>query len=727
MPRRIDRKAEPDKQKAADDDSSTVVMPAQRQIPPTPQESKGEDFHVVSPFVPAGDQPQAIEKLAAGINKGLRFQTLLGVTGSGKTMTMAHVVAATQKPALVLAHNKTLAAQLCSEMKDFFPKNAVEYFISYYDYYQPESYLPSTDTYIEKEASINDEIERLRHSTTRSLWERKDVVVVGSVSTIYGLGVPERYLSAAIELFVGQTIERHDLLRALVQVYYERNDIVVERSRFRARGDVVEIYPSYEERIVRVEFFGDEIERLCVTNPVTGEIEELPERVRIYPAKHYVADELELEAAIKQIEVELEDRINELMNQGKLLEAQRLKQRTRFDIEMLTEVGYCNGIENYSRVLEGRLPGQPPQTLIDYFVRKYGRDGFITFIDESHVTLPQLQGMYAGDKSRKDTLVEFGFRLPCARDNRPLTFNEFFAKVGQVVFVSATPGDHELKISEQVVEQIIRPTGLVDPEVEVRPIEGQIDDLIHEIKTRASRQERVLITTLTKRMAEDLTEYLQEIGIRVRWLHSDIKALERVELLRDLRLGEFDVLVGVNLLREGLDLPEVSLVAIMEADKEGFLRAERSLIQTIGRAARNVGGRVILYADRKTDSMTKALNETDRRRQLQKAHNQEHNITPQTIVKETTNSLLDALRGRDEWSGGNRPGERLYQDGDGASGRQEGKPLNAGERGRLIRKLEKEMKQAAKMLDFEKAARLRDQLKVLQDEAQKNRQNKNPG
>lgn len=676
-----------------------------------------QNFEVISKFQPAGDQPKAIAALTRGVEAGKRFQTLLGVTGSGKTMTMAQVIRETQMPALVLAHNKTLAAQLCNEFREFFPNNAVEYFISYYDYYQPESYIPSSDTYIEKEASINDEIERLRHSTTRSLWERNDVIVVASVSCIYGLGVPERYLAAAIELHVGQTIERNDLLRQLVGVYYERNDMVVERGRFRARGDVVEIYPAYEERVVRVEFFGDEIERLIVANPVTGEIEEVAEEIRIYPAKHYVTDEEDLDRAIKQIEYELQDRIEELMRDNKLVEAQRLKQRTAFDIEMLREVGYCNGIENYSRILEGRESGKPPQTLIDYFVRKYGNNGFLTFIDESHVSVPQLHAMYHGDRSRKDTLIDFGFRLPCARDNRPLTHDEFFERVGQVIFVSATPGNFELNSSgEDVIEQIIRPTGLVDPEVEVRPIKGQIDDLIKEIRERSAKGERVLVTTLTKRMAEDLTEYLQQIGIRVRWLHSDVAALDRVELLRDLRLGSFDVLVGVNLLREGLDLPEVSLVCIMEADKEGFLRAERSLVQTIGRAARNVGGRVILYADRVTDSMSRALAETNRRRALQTAYNIENNITPQTIVKETTNALLDQLRGTREIIPRNNRTQELSE-------QLERELANTKtDLPKVIKKLEKEMKEAAKSLDFERAAELRDQLMVLQQHAAKQRQ-----
>ncbi len=668
-------------------------------------------FEVVSKFSPAGDQPKAIAELSEGVARELPRQTLLGVTGSGKTMTMAHVVAERQMPALILAHNKTLAAQLCNEMREYFPVNAVEYFISYYDYYQPESYIPSTDTYIEKEANVNDEIDRLRHSTTRSLWERDDVIVVASISCIYGLGVPERYFSAALDLSVGQQLDRQVLTRQLVNIYYDRNDLVVERSRFRARGDVVEIYPPYEERIIRVELFGDELERLSIVNPVTGEIEENPQTVRIYPAKHYVADDETLERAVEQIEVELTERVGELTQQNKLVEAQRLNQRTRYDIEMLKEVGYCNGIENYSRILDGRVPGEPPQTLVDYFVRKYGRSGFLTFIDESHVTVPQLNGMYHGDRSRKDVLIDYGFRLPCARDNRPLTADEFWGKVGKVVFVSATPGDYELKISDQVVEQVIRPTGLVDPVVEVRPIKGQIDDLIKEIKGRAARSERVLVTTLTKRMAEDLSEYLQEIGVRVRWLHSDVKSLDRVELLRDLRLGVFDVLVGVNLLREGLDLPEVSLVCIMEADKEGFLRAERSLIQTIGRAARNVGGQVILYADKMTDSMSRAMGETNRRRKIQSAYNIEHDITPTTIVKEMTNSLLETLRGRPEGGVIASKPEPVFE--------LIGKDLPA-----AIKKLENEMRQAAKMLDFERAAELRDELKVLQEYASKRRQKK---
>ncbi|MBP7862879.1 excinuclease ABC subunit UvrB [bacterium] len=668
-------------------------------------------FKVHAPFTPDGDQPKAIAELTRGVVENLQFQTLLGVTGSGKTMTMAHVIQETQMPALVLAHNKTLAAQLCSEMQSFFPENAVEYFISYYDYYQPESYIPSSDTFIEKEARINDEIDRLRHSTTRSLWERPDVVVVASVSCIYGLGVPERYLSRALEVSVGDKIDQRQFMRQLVQIYYERNDLAMERARFRSRGDVLEVFPPYEKRVIRLEFFDETIERIAVTNPTTGEVEELPEKIKIYPAKHYVADEEEIERAVASIEAELEDRTAELMEQGKLLEAQRLKQRTRFDIEMLKEVGHCNGIENYSRIMENRLPGTPPQTLLDYFVRKFGQNGFLTFVDESHVSLPQIRGMFAGDRSRKDTLIDYGFRLPCARDNRPLTFEEFNQRVGKIIYVSATPGDYELEKSENIVEQIIRPTGLVDPNIDIRPIEGQIDDLIKEIKIRATAGERVLITTLTKRMAEDLTEYLQEIGIKVRWLHSEIKALERVELLQELRQGKFDVLVGVNLLREGLDLPEVSLVAIMEADKEGFLRAQRALIQTIGRAARNSAGRVIMYADKMTDSMKGAIEETDRRREIQTTYNKEHNIVPTSIVKETTNTLLYALRGEEDDS----LAEEVFKV------KESNLPLGNSKSGskldikKIIAKLEEKMKTYAKNLDFEKAAEIRDEIRLLRE------------
>ncbi|MDX2107628.1 MAG: excinuclease ABC subunit UvrB [Candidatus Melainabacteria bacterium] len=668
-------------------------------------------FKVYAPFTPQGDQPKAIADLSRGVKNNLQFQTLLGVTGSGKTMTMAHVIQETQMPALVLAHNKTLAAQLCSEMQSFFPDNAVEYFISYYDYYQPESYIPSSDTFIEKEARINDEIDRLRHSTTRSLWERPDVVVVASVSCIYGLGVPERYLSRALEVSVGDRIDQRQFMRQLVQIYYERNDLAMERARFRSRGDVLEVFPPYEKRVVRLEFFDDNIERIAVTDPTTGEVNELPQTIKIYPAKHYVADEEEIDRAVATIEAELEDRVAELMDQGKLLESQRLKQRTRFDIEMLREVGHCNGIENYSRIMENRLPGTPPQTLMDYFVRKYGQNGFLTFIDESHVSLPQIRGMFAGDRSRKDTLIDYGFRLPCARDNRPLTFEEFNQRIGKTIYVSATPGDYELQQSENVVEQIIRPTGLVDPLIDVRPIEGQIDDLIKEIKQRAQAHERVLITTLTKRMAEDLTEYLQEIGIKVRWLHSEIKALERVELLQELRQGKFDVLVGVNLLREGLDLPEVSLVAIMEADKEGFLRAQRSLIQTIGRAARNAAGRVIMYADKMTDSMKGAIEETERRREIQLSYNKDHNIVPTTIVKEATNTLLYSLRGEEDDS----LAEEIFQVKESSPPLGNSKSESKLDIKKIIAKLEEKMKTYAKNLDFEKAAEIRDEIRVLRE------------
>lgn len=668
-------------------------------------------FKVYAPFTPQGDQPKAIAELSRGVKENLQFQTLLGVTGSGKTMTMAHVIQETQMPALVLAHNKTLAAQLCSEMQSFFPENAVEYFISYYDYYQPESYIPSSDTFIEKEARINDEIDRLRHSTTRSLWERPDVVVVASVSCIYGLGVPERYLSRALEVSVGDRIDQRQFMRQLVQIYYERNDLAMERARFRSRGDVLEVFPPYEKRVVRLEFFDDNIERIAVTDPTTGEVHELPQTIKIYPAKHYVADEEEIDRAVATIEAELEDRVAELMDQGKLLESQRLKQRTRFDIEMLKEVGHCNGIENYSRIMENRLPGTPPQTLLDYFVRKYGQNGFLTFIDESHVSLPQIRGMFAGDRSRKDTLIDYGFRLPCARDNRPLTFEEFNQRIGKTIYVSATPGDYELQQSENVVEQIIRPTGLIDPLIDVRPIEGQIDDLIKEIKQRAQAHERVLITTLTKRMAEDLTEYLQEIGIKVRWLHSEIKALERVELLQELRQGKFDVLVGVNLLREGLDLPEVSLVAIMEADKEGFLRAQRSLIQTIGRAARNSAGRVIMYADKMTDSMKGAIEETERRREIQLTYNKDHNITPTTIVKEATNTLLYSIRGEEDDS----LAEEIFQVKESSLPLGNSKSESKLDIKKIIAKLEEKMKTYAKNLDFEKAAEIRDEIRVLRE------------
>ena len=659
-----------------------------------------EEFKIVSQFKLAGDQPKAVNELTQGIEKGLKHQTLLGVTGSGKTFTVANVVAGLNKPALVIAHNKTLAAQLCNEFREFFPKNAVEYFISYYDYYQPESYIPQTDTYIEKVANVNDEIDRLRHSTTRSLFERDDVIVVASVSCIYGLGVPELYYESAIKIKKGQQIERDKLIREFVDIYYERNDIELTRGRFRVRGEIVEIFPIYEEQILKISFFGDEIENIVMVNPLTGEVISTLDEISVYPARHYVADEDSIESACKQIDKELRERYDELNSEGKIVEAQRLWQRTKFDIEMLKEVGYCTGVENYSRILEGRNPGEPPKVLVDYFNRKFGKDGWICVIDESHVTVPQIGGMYQGDFSRKSTLVDYGFRLPCAIDNRPLKPHEFWDKVGQTIFVSATPGDYELKISEKIAEQIVRPTGLVDPEVEVKSTSGQIDDLISEIKQRIEKKERVLISTLTKRMAEDLTAYLAGSDLKVRWLHSEITALDRIEILRDLRLGEFDVLVGVNLLREGLDLPEVSLVCIMDADKEGFLRAERSLIQMIGRAARNVCGKVILYADKVTGSMRKAIDETERRRKIQIAYNTEHNIIPKTIVKGYSNPLLEALRSNKDFE--QVVAEELVAEN-----------LDIREIPKALKKIEKEMKNAALLLDFEKAAKLRDEMHKL--------------
>lgn len=661
-----------------------------------------KQFQIIAPFQPAGDQPKAINELVDGIRKGLKHQTLLGVTGSGKTFTIANVIEKIQKPALIIAHNKTLAAQLCNEFREFFSNNSVEYFISYYDYYQPESYIPQTDTYIEKVASVNDEIDRLRHSTTRSLFERDDVVAVASVSCIYGLGVPELYYESAIKIKKGQKIDRDDLIRELVGIYYERNDIEFTRGKFRVRGEIVDLFPIYEEEVLRIEFFNDVIESLSMIDPTTGEVKSKIDEIKIYPAKHYVADEDSIEQACLQIEKELKERCDELKSQGKDLEVQRLKQRTKFDIEMLKEVGYCTGVENYSRILEGRQPGQPPKVLVDYYNRKYGKDGWLCIIDESHVSVPQIGGMYHGDMSRKNTLVDYGFRLPCAKDNRPLKPDEFWARVPQVIFVSATPGDYELKISKQIVEQIVRPTGLVDPEIEVRPTSGQIDDLINEIKIRTSRKERVLISTLTKRMAEDLTAYLAGSNLKVRWLHSEVVALDRIEILRDLRLGEFDVLVGVNLLREGLDLPEVSLFCIMDADKEGFLRAERSLIQMIGRAARNAAGKVILYADKYTDSMKRAIEETDRRRKLQTEYNKKHNITPKTIIKSHANPLLDSLRS-------NKDIEQVVAD------ELAYEKLDIKELPKIIKKVEQQMKNSALLLDFEKAAKLRDELYSLKE------------
>lgn len=654
-------------------------------------------FELVSKYKPAGDQPKAIEKLVKGIQEGDDTQTLLGITGSGKTFTIANVIEKVQKPTLIIAHNKTLAAQLYNEFKELFPNNAVEYFISYYDYYQPEAYIPRTDTYIEKSASINEEIDRLRHNTTRSLYERNDVIIVASVSCIYGLGLPESYFKGTIKVCVGDTLERNDLIKHLVMTQYTRNDLVLERSTFRARGDILEIMPAYEKIITRIYFFGDEVEKIVRIDNLTGEILEAPESVMIYPAVHYIAYDENEDETISMIRTELKNRVAELESQNKILESQRLQQRVKYDIEMIKEMGYCSGIENYSRIIERRPVGSAPATLLDYF-----RGDFLTVIDESHVTIPQLNGMYHGDASRKNTLVEFGFRLPCAKDNRPLKSEEFFAKVGQKIYISATPGEFEKKTSEQMVEQIIRPTGLVDPKISVRPIETQIPDLKAEIEKRAKKEERVLITTLTKKMAEDLCDFFLQEGIRVRYLHSGIKSIERVEILRDLRLGEFDVLIGVNLLREGLDIPEVSLVAIMDADKEGFLRSDTSLIQTIGRAARNACGEVIMYADKITDSMQRAIDETNRRREIQLAHNQKYGIIPQTIKKPIENNLLSLVASYRDLE--DIVAEEMVDLG-----------IEKKDLPKLISKLEKDMHKAAKILDFERAAEIRDQLKKLRE------------
>ncbi len=654
-------------------------------------------FKLVSKYSPSGDQPKAVKQLVNGVNMGFDAQTLLGITGSGKTFTIANVIEQIQKPTLIIAHNKTLAAQLYNEFRELFPENAVEYFISYYDYYQPEAYIPRTDTYIEKSASINEEIDRLRHNTTRSLYERNDVIVVASVSCIYGLGLPENYFKGAIELSVGMEIERENLLRHLVSVQYTRNDVVLERANFRARGDIVEIIPSYEKIITRIYFFGDEIEKIVRIDATTGEIIEAVEKTVIYPAVHYLAYDENVEETISLIRQELQSRLAELNSQNKLIEAQRLEQRVKYDIEMIKEMGYCSGIENYSRIIERRSVGSAPATLLDYF-----RSDFLTVIDESHVTLPQIKGMSHGDAARKDTLIEYGFRLPCAKDNRPLKEEEFFNKVGQKIYISATPADFELKTSQQYVEQIIRPTGLVDPKIHVRPIESQISDLKSEIEKRAKKDERVLITTLTKRMAEDLCDYFLQEGIRVRYLHSEIQSLERIEILRDLRLGEYDVLIGVNLLREGLDIPEVSLVAIMDADKEGFLRSETSLIQTIGRAARNSCGEVIMYADNMTDSMAKAIKETERRRELQLEHNKKYGIIPQTIKKPIENNLLSLVASYRNFE--DIVAEEMVDLG-----------IDKKDLPKLITKLEKDMHKAAKILDFERAAEIRDQLKKLRE------------
>lgn len=652
-----------------------------------------DKFILHSKFQPTGDQPEAIEKLTKGIENGLKEQVLLGVTGSGKTFTMANVIANVNRPTLVLAHNKTLAAQLCSEFREFFPENAVEYFISYYDYYQPEAYIAHTDTYIEKDSAVNDEIERLRHSATSSLFERRDVIVVSSVSCIYGLGDPIDYKNMVISLRTGMQKPREELTRKLVEIRYERNDVEFARNHFRVRGDTVEIYPAYwSGRAIRVEFFGDEVDRISEINAVTGLPERVVNHVAIYPASHYVASRDKLNRAMLEIEREMEEREAWFKSHDKLLEAQRIRERTMYDLEMIQEIGFCSGIENYSRVISGRAPGTPPMTLLDYFPKD-----FILFVDESHVTLPQVRAMYAGDRSRKQSLVDYGFRLPSAFDNRPLTFDEFGSKIHQAIYVSATPAEFERSRAEQYAEQVIRPTGLLDPEVEVRPIDGQVDDLIGECNRVIAGGERVLVTTLTKKMAEDLTAYLQKAGIRVRYMHSDVAALERMEILRDLRMAKFDVLIGINLLREGLDLPEVSLVAVLDADKEGFLRSETSLIQTIGRAARNAGGRVIMYADRVTEAMRAAIDETERRRSIQDSYNKTHGIVPKTIVKDIR-ALIEITQNESE-----------------AMGKGNVKMTKV-EREREIARLEKEMRAAAKMMEYEYAAVLRDRIIELRGE-----------
>jgi len=658
-------------------------------------------FLLQSDFQPAGDQPQAIAQLAEGIERGDRFQTLLGITGSGKSATIAWVIEKTQRPTLMLAPNKALAAQLANEFREFFPNNRVEYFVSYYDYYQPEAYIPQSDTYIEKESTVNDEIDRLRHSATAALLTRRDVIIVASVSAIYGLGSPEQYEGQLLRLVGGVEYPMQHAVRRLVDIQYERNEVNLVRGKFRVKGDTLEVFPTYEEYIYRFEYFGDEVERILRMNPVTGEVlDELPE-LFIYPATHYVTDRERMLKALSGIEVELAERLAELEKQGKMLEAQRLRMRTAYDMEMMREVGFCSGIENYSRHLDGREPGQRPYCLIDYFPKD-----FVTVIDESHVTIPQIHGQYAGDRSRKDMLVDHGFRLPSARDNRPLTFDEWYDVSGQVLLLSATPSAWELRESTQVVEQVIRPTGLVDPEVIMRPTKGQIDDLVGEIQGRADQDQRVLVTTLTKKMAEDLSDYLLELGVKARYLHSDIDTLERVQILRELRLGEYDVLIGVNLLREGLDLPEVSLVAILDADKEGFLRSETSLIQTIGRAARNVDGQVVMYADALTDSMQRAINETNRRRKLQVRFNEEHGIDPQTIRKRISDIL--ELVGSGESGSGDRRARELRS--------REPLDLSADDLARLIQSLEEEMHEAATELRFEYAARLRDEVNELKRE-----------
>ena len=649
-----------------------------------------DKFKLVSKFQPMGDQPQAIKQLADGLNKGYKEQTLLGVTGSGKTFTMANIIAEVNRPTLVLAHNKTLAAQLCTEFKEFFPENAVEYFVSYYDYYQPEAYIPTTDTYIEKDSAVNDEIDKLRHSATSALSERRDVIIVASVSCIYSLGDPIDYRSMVISLRTGMEKNRDDLIKKLIEIQYERNDIGFSRNKFRVRGDVVEVYPVYSnENAIRIEFFGDEVDRISEINALTGEIKSNLSHVAIYPASHYVVSPDKMERSIKQIYEEMQKQVEKFTSEGKLIEAQRIQQRTEYDIEMLRETGFCKGIENYSAIMSGRKPGEAPFTLLDYFP-----DDFVLFVDESHVTLPQVRGMYGGDYSRKDNLVKFGFRLPSAYDNRPLKFDEFYAKTGQKIFVSATPGEFEKQTSVQTAEQLIRPTGLLDPEIIVKPTEGQIDDIVSEINIRTSRKERVLITTLTKKMAEDLTEYLDNLDIKVRYMHYDVETIERMKLIRELRLGEYDVLVGINLLREGLDIPEVSLVVILDADKEGFLRSETSLIQTIGRAARNADGQVIMYADSVTPSMERAIKETARRREKQQKYNEEHGIVPKTIIKDVHEILEISSHEKD------KPSRRLTR----------------AQREEMIKQLTAEMKAAAKILEFEHAAYLRDKIEKLRQQ-----------
>ncbi len=647
------------------------------------------DFDLTSEFRMTGDQPQAVEKLVAGLMQGMRYQTILGVTGSGKTFTMANVIARAQRPTLIISHNKTLAAQLYSEFKDFFPNNAVEYFVSYYDYYQPEAYLPQTDTYIEKDSDINDEIDKLRHAATRALFERRDVIIVASVSCIYGLGSPEEYYKFVLTIKKGETYHRYKLLHRLVDMQYERNDIDFTRGKFRVRGDTIEIQPAYDELALRIEFFGDEVERIVEIDPLTGELIAVLDMVSIYPAKHFVTSPDKLERAIQAIREELRDRLEVLKKENKLLEAARLESRTNYDIEMLREAGYCSGVENYSRHLTDRLPGSPPWTLLDYFP-----DDFLLFIDESHMSIPQIHGMYGGDRSRKQTLVDFGFRLPSALDNRPLSFEEFEQRIRQTIYVSATPSPHERRVSQQIIEQLVRPTGLLEPTIEVKPTKGQIDDLMDEIKKRVARGERCLVTTLTKRMAEELADYLKEMGVKTHYLHSEVVTLERVEILRDLRLGVFDVVVGINLLREGLDLPEVSLVAILDADKEGYLRSEGALIQTMGRAARHVDGHVIMYADRMTVSMERAIRETQRRRHIQEKYNEEHGITPQGIRK-AIKDITDRVR--------------VVAD---SKAQYEAAPIPVlkDDIARLIKDLEYQMRTAAKNLEFERAALLRDRI-----------------